>query len=125
MVLVCLCFPDPESTGCEGSWQPLADLAPWGMSVESSSSDDQVLLPSKPGSSLRRARKPRLVPASLGWELEELAKGNPHLGLAQPQAAGHPSGQGCKQAVCRTSRVFGMKMAVGPLQQKGQEAVRS
>lgn len=36
---VCLQFPDPQSTGCGGSW---TQLAPWGMNVENSSSDDQV-----------------------------------------------------------------------------------
>lgn len=53
LVLVCVCAcasSEPRSTGCEGSWQLLAALAPWGMRMESSSSHDQVQLPNKPGS---------------------------------------------------------------------------
>lgn len=124
MVLVCVCFPDPESTGCEGSWQPLADLAPWGMSMESSSSNDQVRLPSKPDSSFRHARKPRLVPASLGWELEELAKGSPTWALLSLRQPATHQGKAANRLSVKLP-VFGMKMAVGPLQQKGHEAVRS
>lgn len=110
--LVCPCVPHLQSTGCGGSWQQLADLPPWGMGVEGASRTDPVWLVAHQARRLPSAcPEPCPVPAAGLPRLRTRRAGRKEApdppGCAQPQAAGHPSGQGWKEAACSTGCVFG------------------
>lgn len=63
------------------------------------------------------------MPAPLSWELEEMEKMKLRGDSPSLERTNTHSGQNRKGAICKISLTFGWKTKVGPLKQKGQEAV--
>lgn len=90
----------------QGVTLPGSNRLTWllGDRMETSSSDDQVQVPTSPGPAFHVAGSHALC---LVLELEEVEKMKPPLGCTQSGADGHPLRRGWKEVLCKTSRVPG------------------